>query len=87
MGDHDYCPSRSHYVDTNPTSGVRARGSNPLTRSRALYPLSSSHPSFPPPGTMMMMIILRFRRERKKRIDYEKYKNIRVIITEEAKVL
>ena len=50
LGDHDFCLSRSHYTDTDPTSRERAAtaGIEPETSSRALYRLSKLAP--PPPN-------------------------------------
>ena len=46
LGDHDFCLSRSHYTDTDPTSRERAAtaGIEPGTRSRTLYQLSYRAP-------------------------------------------
>ena len=51
LGDHDFCLSRSHYTDTDPTSRERTPGGHSgnrtrdlLTRSRALYRLNYRAP-------------------------------------------
>ena len=46
LGDHDFCLSRSHYTDTDPTSRKRAAtaGIEPGTSSPRLYRLSYSAP-------------------------------------------
>ena len=51
LGDHDFCLSRSHYTDTDPTCRERAAtvGIEPgigdlLTRSRALYRRATAPP-------------------------------------------
>ena len=41
QGDHDFCLSRSHYTDTDPTSGELAQGSN-------------TRPPLPPPSPKFM---------------------------------
>ena len=46
LGDHDFCLSRSHYTDTDPTSRERANteGIKPGTSSPGLYRLSYRAP-------------------------------------------
>ena len=46
LGDHDFCLSRSHYTDTDPTCRERAAtaGIEPGTRSRALYRRATAPP-------------------------------------------
>ena len=68
LGDHDFCLSRSHYTETDPTSRERRaqRGSNPgppNQESRALpqtYCASTEEPSEPMMGSVSVghMIIL-----------------------------
>ena len=52
-GDHDFCLSRSHYIDTDPTSRDRARRSNPRPPDQELRALPTE---LPPPLPLPLKI-------------------------------
>ena len=57
-GDHDFCLSRSHYTDTDPTS--RERGSNPGLPDQELraLPTELPHPTNTSVSLIQIMILL-----------------------------
>ena len=54
LGDHDFCLSRSHYTDTDPTPGIEPGTSSPgVARSTAELP-----PPPPPPPVLRTNLII-----------------------------
>ena len=80
MGDHDFCLSRSHYTDTDPTSRERAAtaGIEPGTsRSRALYLRDTA-----PPRERESVREREREREREKEREREREREAQIFSTE-----